>query len=146
MSNKSHPFGRLPQQPPRPPMVAIDRFGKMIEAGHLVMFHNEVDLILEVVSVGPVLNPSIQGGQAIQIVLRGQFPVMCAPAQANQGFCIVGESQARIAERAAGNGQPATAPPDPPSGIVLTDPDESALPCGCDAAAGWVCEQHRAEE
>ena len=187
-------FGRIQSRPPQIPMVAIDRYGKMIEAGHLVQFHNGEDLVFEVVHVGPVLNPSIQGGQAIQVMFRAEFPVQFLPATPNRGMVIVGESQARIQARAWNNGQPAAGPVlvpgdehHPPSGIVLTDmgdggpgaevaprdlgdtsdPDEafrdresisggeldapertpdSAQPCGCDAGAGWVCEQHRAEE
>ena len=159
-------------RPPQIPKVAIDRFGKLIEPGHLVMFHPGEDLIFEVVHVGPVLNPSVQGGQAIQAVLRAEFPVQFMPAQPNRGMVIVGESKARIDAQAASNGQGVALPApgdeeQPPSGIVLTDLEkatedretisggeveapertvESGRPCGCDPGAGWVCEQHRVEE
>lgn len=117
MSNNKHPFGRIQPQPQRPPMVALDRFGKPLEAGHLIMFHCDEDLIFEIVSVGPVLNPAVQGGQAIQVVLAAQFPVMFQPAMPNRTMVIIGETQARITERAGSNGKSETTP----SGIVLTD-------------------------
>lgn len=104
MKDKGNPFGRIAPQPPRPPMVAIDRFGKQIEAGHLIMFHMEEDPIFEVVSVGPALNPSLPGGQAIQVVLQAKFPVMFQPAAANRTMVICGETQARIEAMAARNG------------------------------------------
>lgn len=125
--NKSNPFGRMPTQPPRPPMVAVDRFGKQIEAGHLIMFHMEEDLIFEVVSVGPVLNPSIQGGQAIQVVLAAQFPVMFQPAFPNRTMVVCGETKARIEAQAGKNGGAPHLLGDPSTervtegGIVLTD-------------------------
>ena len=134
-------------------MVAIDRLGKMIEPGHLVLFHASEDLIFEVVSVGPVLNPSVQGGRAIQAVLRTEVPVIFQPAYPNRGMIVVGETQARAAATAAGNGKMDTVMPaveEEPSGIVLTDPTpeplSSGMPCGCDPAANWVCEQHRVSE
>ncbi len=104
MRDKSNPFGRIPPQPPRPPMIALDRFQKQIEAGHLIMFHVEEDLIFEVVSVGPVLNPSIPGGQGIQIVIQAKFPVMFQPAVPNRTMVICGETKARIEAAAGKNG------------------------------------------
>lgn len=99
-------FGRMGNQPPRPPSIALDRMGKLIEAGHLVMFHAEEDLVFEVVSVGPVLHPGAPAGQAIQIMLAAQFPVMTQAATPNRGFVIVGESKTRLdaQAKAANNG------------------------------------------
>lgn len=94
-------FGRMGNQPPRPPSIALDRMGKLIEAGHLVMFHAEEDLVFEVVSVGPVLHPGAPAGQAIQIMLAAQFPVMTQAATPNRGFVIVGESKTRLEAQAA---------------------------------------------
>lgn len=85
-------------------MVAVDRFGKQIEQGHLIMFHMEEDLIFEVISVGPVLNPAVPGGNAIQVVLAAQFPVMFQPAAPNRTMVVVGETKARIDAAAARNG------------------------------------------
>jgi len=115
MADKRSPFREFQPQPPRPPMVALDRFGKMIEAGHLILFHNEEDLIFEVVSVGPALNPMIQGGQAIQVVLQAKFPVVFQPAMPNRKMAICGETRAKTEAAAGKNGQPQT------SGLVLTD-------------------------
>jgi hypothetical protein len=122
------PFRPFKSLPARPPSIAIDRLGKMIEPGHLVMFNSPEDLIFEVADVRPVLNPGIPGGQqAIQILLRAEFPVMFLAAQPNRGMVIIGETQAKIAARAANNGVGAVAPevaPEAPSGIVLTDAPE----------------------
>lgn len=152
------PGGQIPQLP----RVAVDRFGKLIESGHLVMFHSVEDLIFEVVNVGPVLNPGVQGGQAVQAVLTATFPVQFLPGMPNRGMVIVGESKARLDAKAANNGKVNVADagfPEPSSegpSIVLTDADapvsdppehESGRPCGCDPGATppWVCEQHQAD-
>ncbi len=108
----------------RPPSVAIDRMQRMIEVGHLVMFHNEEDLIFEVVDIRPVLDPNIPQGQGVvTVMLSAQFPVHTHAAMPNRGMIIVGESPARIAKQASENGnrpeesvRVASA-----SGLVLTD-------------------------
>ncbi len=108
-------------------MVALDRFGKQLEAGHLILFHTSEDLIFEIVEVGPVLNPSLQGGQAVQCVVQAKFPIMFQPAMPNRTMVIVGETQARIQAKAGSNGKPdlmgegSLPSADAPSGIVLTD-------------------------
>lgn len=153
----SNPFrsikGGLPPMPPRMPMVVLDRFGKGVEAGHLVLFHNNEDLVFEVTDVRPILNPAMQanGVQAMQITLAAQFPVHYSAGQANRDIAIVGESQRRLAERAASNGHgdiaPSTTKEDQASsGIVLTDaPDppagtdeSSAKPEGPCNECGWI--------
>lgn len=130
---KSNPFGRIQTQPMRPLMVAIDRFGKQIEAGHLVMFHMEEDPIFEVVSVGPALNPSLPGGQAIQVMLQAKFPVMFQPAAANRTMVICGESKARQEAMAARNGDGGRTHEHAPErrsegGIILTDGGDKSGP------------------
>src|SRR3990172_2040272 len=84
------------------PAVAIDRLGKLIEPGHLILFHTDEDLIFEVVDVRPVLNPGVPAGmQAMQVVLRAEFPVSFLAAQPNRAMVIIGESKARIEAKAA---------------------------------------------
>lgn len=155
-----HEFrGFNPMPPQRPPSVALDRLGKLIEAGHLILFHGDADLIFEVVSVSPALNPAVQGGQAMQVIIKAEFPVQVMPALPNRGMVIIGETKARQEAKARNNGQPAE-----PSRIVgldgqplaaeraddepaaVADPPESAQPCGCDPGAGWVCEVHRTKD
>ena len=115
------PFSPFKALPPRPPSVAIDRLGKMIEPGHLILFHNDEDLIFEVLDVRPVLNPGVpDGAQAIQVMLKAEFPVAFLAAQPNRAMVIIGESQARVAARAENNGKVETAQ-DAPTGLVLTD-------------------------
>ena len=122
------PFSPFRALPPRPPSVAIDRLGKMIEPGHLILFHTEEDLIFEVVDVRPVLNPGLpQGTQAMQVLLRAEFPVGFLAAQPNRAMVIIGESKARIEAKATNNGQAQEAQEAlvAPSGIVLTDPPDA---------------------
>ena len=119
---------KMPEnRPPMPPAIAIDRLGKLIEAGHLILFHAEEDLIFEVTDVRPVLNPGMvaAGKGAMQITLAAKFPVQCAAAVANRGMVIVGETEARIQARAMGNGQPMTTVPS--TGLVLTDAPNQAV-------------------
>lgn len=160
---KQPPFRFNPrgQQPSAPPYIALDRFGKMLEPGHLVMFHSTEDLIFEVIAVEPVLSANLpQGQQGIRVTLSSKFPVEFFAAMPNRSMVLIGETQERIALRAQQNGNAAAVPePHAPSGIVLTDPPaatedaamsaetahESGRPCGCDPGAGWVCERHRAE-
>ena len=139
---------QMPGRPPQIPLVGVDRLGKLIEPGHLVLFHPGDDLIFEVLSVGPVLNPGIQNGKAIQVVLSATFPVQFMPATPNRGMVIVGESKARLEAKAANNGQGQAIPPPgdevPPSGIVLTDVRETSEehpsdgPCGSCGGLGPV--------
>lgn len=111
----SKTFSPFKAQPPRPPSIALDRFGHMIEVGHIVLFHHGEDLAFEVVDVRPVLNPGAPA-QTIQIMLKAEFPVQTLAAMPNRGFVIVGESQARLAAKAADNGKPERVP-----SITLTD-------------------------
>lgn len=115
------PFSPFQAQPPRVPAVAVDRLGKMIEQGHLVLYHSSDDLIYEVVDLRPVLNPAMPN--AMQITLQTSFNVQIMSAVPSRAFIIVGESQARQAARAAGNGALGAVAPDPPSALVLTDAD-----------------------
>lgn len=148
---------------PRIPLVAVDKLGKMVEQGHLVIYCSPDPLIVyEVVDVRPVLNPGESSGRAMKVTLQTQLDVQCQTGVPSRNLLIIGETQARIQARAGSNGQPEKGP----SGIVLTDVDdggpgdegaprdlgdvsdplESGRPCGCDPSAGWVCEQHRAED
>lgn len=120
------PFSPFKALPPRAPSVAIDRLGKLIEPGHLILFHNEEDLIFEVADVRPVLNPGLpQGTQAMKVMLRTpeDFPVVFLAAERNRAMVILGESKARIEAKAGANGQVQEAPVEP-LGIVLTDAPE----------------------
>lgn len=103
---KHTPFRFKPQQQPLPPQVfALDRFGKVIEKGHLVMFHNDVDMICEVTDIGPILQPNAPQGM-VQIMLRAQVPVMTAAAQPSRLLAVCGETEEYRAARegAAKNG------------------------------------------
>jgi len=105
MGNKVPPeFQRFK---PQTPMIAFDRFRKVIEPGHLVMFNSPEDLVFEVVSVKPVLNPAMQaaGVQAMEMTIAARFPVQFAAGQVNRGIVIVGETQERIQAKAGSNGQ-----------------------------------------
>ncbi len=110
---------------PTPPAVAIDRFGKMIEPGHLILFNSPEDLAFEVVDVTTAMEPTMPGQRLMKVMLQAQFPVTIMAAQPNRGMVIVGETQARLQARAAQNGQGTThvveAEEPPASGIVLTD-------------------------
>lgn len=119
---------RMPQpRAPQPPMVAIDRMGRPIEPGHLILFHASEDLLFEVVSVGPVLNPSVQGGRSMRMVIQANFPVEFMPAYPNRGVVVVGETQARIDAKAAANGKVA-APIGGVPKILMTDADDLTAP------------------
>lgn len=118
------PFSPFRQAPPPIPQVAIDRLGKIIEQGHLVLYHSPDDMIYEVVDLRPVLNPSMPN--AMQVTLQTQFNVLIQAAVPSRAFIIVGESAARQQARAAGNGALGTVAPDPPSALVLTDANTGA--------------------
>lgn len=129
---RNQPKGGLP---PMPPALAIDRFGKQIEIGHIVLFNSSEDLAFEVVDVKPLMNPNMAPGQRVmQIVLQAQFPVTFLGAQPNRGLVIVGESKARLEAAAARNGSGTThtveaeSEPEQPSGIVLTDVEKTPPP------------------
>jgi hypothetical protein len=105
----------------RAPHVALDRMGRLIEPGHLVLYHAPVDCIFQVVSVTPVLNPALVAGgqQAMQVTLYAQFPVQMASAVPSSSLVIIGETEARMKAqaKAAGDGQPEAAGPK----LVVTD-------------------------
>ena len=111
--------------PPIPPATALDRFGHVVEPGHIVLFNSPEDLAFEAVDVTPLLNPGLPPGQRMMnVVLQARFPVTIMGAMPNRGLVIVGETEARIAAQVADNGAGRQEPPDQPaapSGIVLTD-------------------------
>lgn len=157
MSKDWKSFGGPPPLP-RVPKVHLDRFGHLIEPGHLVLYHPPQDLVLEVVDVTPVLNPSASGGTAMQTTLQARFKVQALTGIPDGSLIIVGESQERLAAKAASNGSGETTKRQTqrPSGLVLTDapdtpadPPEPDLPmlacseCGAEAtpeAVGLKCE------
>ncbi len=116
------PFQQIQSRAPQPPSVVIDRMGRMIEAGHLVLFHAPNDLVFEVVAISPVLNPSIPDGQkAMQLSIRAEFNVQTLAAMRDQNLIVVGETEAR-SKRNGANGPVAVEEiPQEPSGIMLTD-------------------------
>ena len=115
-----------PKKPPftlARPHLAVDRYGRYIEPGHLVQYHSPIELVFEVVDVRAVLNPVLvaKGMQAMQLTLRAQFPIQIVAAQPDQTLVIIGDSQARakaLAE-AGKDGQPQE--PEP-SLVDITDP------------------------
>lgn len=128
---------------PQPPMLALDRLGKSIEAGHLVLFHNMEDLIFEVTEVHPVLDPGMRmadGSVVMQVGLVTQVPLRIRAAEPSGSLVIIGETQARIKARiearvgapddngrgaVVGSIQPADAPAEPPDKIVITDAEQN---------------------
>lgn len=130
MSDKT--FREFKQQPPRPPLIALDRLGKAIEPGHLLLVMSPMGLMFEVLDVRPVLNPAQPG--AMQVTIQSRVPVQMRAAVPFESFVIIGETDARKAVMAANNGSRrdlsaeemnhdvvSVAPA--PSGIVLTDLD-----------------------
>ena len=109
------PFKEFQQHPPRPPSVAIDRMGNVIEPGHLLLVHEPNGFAFEVVDVRPVLNPGVQA-PVVQLTLQAKFNVHVLAAQRNNGVVVIGLTEARM--QAQQNGQPAPGP-----SLVLTDPD-----------------------
>jgi hypothetical protein len=130
--------GRLISEPGgmQPPAVALDRFGKVLEAGHLVLFHPGEDLVFEVVDVRPVLNPNAPAGRAMQVTLRAAFPVQTVAALPDRGMVIVGESQERLNKQASENGAGAIADEierveaEEGAAVPTTDPGLPADPSG----------------
>jgi hypothetical protein len=119
----------------RPPAIAIDRFGRRIEEGHTVLISAPNGLLFEVVSVGPVLNPSIPKDQtAVQVMVRTQFPSQFIAGQPIQGMVVIGETEQRQKAKAEQNGMAPAAEEEPgqvaepASAIVLTD--EPVKPAG----------------
>lgn len=160
MAKTFSPFGKQPPPIPQMPKVALDRFGHLIEPGHLVMYHAPNDLLLEVVAVHPVVNPAAQGGMAIQMTLRAQFNIQGASGVPAGSLVIVGETQERIAAKAGNNGHAdATGPSSQADGhadssegpkLILTDGDMPTEPdieaeagtcpaCGDTGRPGTAC-------
>jgi len=124
---------------PAIPAEPTDRFGVPIRVGDLVMYRANVDPIYEVIDVKPVLHPSAPPG-SVAITLQIQMPVHSSTLGPSQAFVVWG-NVAQLQEPK-------------PAEVEMTKPVEapaepkkaSAQPCGCDDAAGWVCEQHRAKD
>jgi hypothetical protein len=127
------PFDKFPrpvrqQGPGLPPPIALDRFNNMIRRGHIVLYHNDVDLALEVVSVEPAMDPTLPMPM-MRIIVRGEFPILVPTAQPSKSFAVCGMTQKMQEEMQRGqmNGQPADPPaaeelPAEPA-IKLTDPE-----------------------
>ncbi len=122
---------RLPTMRPQVPMVAVDRFGKLIEAGHLVMYRSNIDIIFEVVDVRPVLNPGAQMPM-VQITMQAQFPVQAPAGSRTNEIVICGESRSRVEAKAGNNGKAEEAKDAPPM-IALTDVPEIPVSGTCPA-------------
>lgn len=112
-----------------PPKIAIDRFGNIIEAGHLVLYHNDQDLVMEVIDVTPVLNPNLPPGvSAMQIRLEvKKMIIQTMAASPFPALIVVGKSETRTkAEaKAAGNGRPTVVEDPPPQELI----DEGPAQC-----------------
>jgi hypothetical protein len=59
---------------------AVDRFGLKIEPGSKLLYHGAVDVVYDVVSVNPVLDPRVPPG-ILEIMVTVTFPIR---TQANQ--------------------------------------------------------------
>lgn len=102
--------------------LAVDRFGKRIEPGHIVLWKPPVDMMYEVVEIKPALDASLPQNQAfVHVVMKADMKHLIEAAKPNLSLIVVGETEARIKAKAESNGTPVEATPEP-SGIVLTDP------------------------
>jgi hypothetical protein len=109
-----------PPPPMRPPTIAVDRMGRPIEPGHLILMNDPNGFVFEVVAVTPVLNPAMPPGQAaVQVMVRAEFPIHVQAGAIQRGLIVVGETKARKELLAQGNGAPEAEGPK----LVLTDPD-----------------------
>ncbi len=144
MSN-SKIFGRLQNKPPRPPSIAMDMMGRVIEPGHLMAYSPDGHLVVEVVSVTPILRPDVPSG-LMEVTVQARFALSTLPAQPIRQLVIVGETQARLAAKAGNNGQMVPEPePDSsgPTGPVQLVPVVECPACGSAsesmAMLGEVC-------
>ena len=101
---------------------ALDRFANPIQVGQKILYHPPFDLIYEVASVAPVLDPKMAPGM-MAVTLTVTFPVHMGANQPNPNAVIVGhvEPQAEQPTDATAAEPAATAPPAESSPIVLVD-------------------------
>ena len=154
--SKTSPFRSIP---PPPPAIALDRFGNLLEPGHLVMYRPELDTIFEVVEVAPEIHPSAPKG-TMRVILAAQFPIGVPYATPINRLVICGKSHARVQaeQMTAQNGAGLAPPPAVAEALaqagpklVLTDPVEEvpaegagvpsgACPaCGHEGPVGFPC-------
>lgn len=121
---------------------AKDRFGNTIEGGQRLLYKTPHDLIFDVVTVNPVLDPRVPPG-SMDITLSVTFPLRVAVNTANPNAIVVTQAQPKTdnaaiqpageapAEEPTPAGDDAFVPetdpglPVDPRGprLVLTDPD-----------------------
>lgn len=123
MSSKDRTFrqfnngrGQLPPEfrgpvGPTAPPVALDRLGREIVPGALVLLeHNATDIVFQVAAVKPLLLPDAPQG-AMEVVLVATVPITMGRAQPSSRMFVVGYPD----EVPAGD-PPATSDPTPPPG------------------------------
>lgn len=71
---------------------ARDRFNNIIEGGQKLLYKTPYDLIFDVVSVAPVLDPQAPPGM-MDVMLTVTFPLRVMANQANPGAVIVAKAQ-----------------------------------------------------
>ena len=109
-NNSRGPHGKSPINGLTPaPSVALDRFGRVLKAGQLVLYRPPMDLIFEVVSVGSALDPRAPQG-AITLALYAKVPVSCAPGVPLGEIVIVGE-KTTVADEPGAGAEPSTPEP-----------------------------------
>jgi hypothetical protein len=53
---------------------AVDRLGRRLEPGDLVLLHSELDLIFQVASITPILDPKHPSGY-VRLLCRAEVPI-----------------------------------------------------------------------
>ncbi len=105
---------------------ALDRMGQQIEAGDKILLHTEVDLIFDVVSVNPVLDPRVPPG-VMEVAVTVTFPLQIPAGRPFPKVVIIARRQPAEAQPGTDNGTGETAPEETqaePSGLV----DASGVP------------------
>ncbi len=112
---------------------ALDRFGNPMAEGDKLMLRFQVDPIVDVVSVNPVLDPRAQPG-TIQVMCTVTFPLIVMAGKSFQFANIVARRQAVEATPSNGTGPQLVDPPAvdaDPSGdvepIPPTDDDDPII-------------------
>ncbi len=100
---------------------ARDRFGNAIEAGDKIAFHPDIDVIVDVLSVTPVLDPNAPAG-IVEFVVSATFPVRINANQPYPKAIIVMKAQPAQALAGSDNGSgQQVAPTDPPASEPIAD-------------------------
>lgn len=130
-----------------------DRFGQVLSPGDMILYDPPQPnvFILDDIVKTSALDPSAPPG-LVTLRVRAEFQIVLNALQLPQNIIRVGFSTPegpQLGQKPAPPEMTVEKVPDPDSEPEFTKASEtgpahkSALPCGCDETAGWICEAHR---